>query len=57
MFRYCYIHKGFFGIKRPLLNFKKTGGICKRCLPGEWEKFKKLKEEKDSKLKMVDISE
>jgi len=35
MFRYCYVHKGIFGIKRPLLNLKKTGGICKRCVPIE----------------------
>lgn len=47
MIRYCYIHKGIFGIKRPLLNFKKTGGICKRCFPGELEKLRKWKEEKD----------
>jgi len=35
MLRYCYIHKGIFGIKRPLLNFQKTSGICKKCLPRE----------------------
>ena len=49
MFRYCYVHKGIFGIKRPLLNLKETSGICKRCLPGELEKIRKYKEEKDKK--------
>ena len=46
MFRYCYVHKGIFGIKRPLLNLSVTGGICKRCLPGELEKLRAWKEEK-----------
>jgi len=46
MFRYCYVHKGIFGIKRPLLNMSVTGGICKRCLPGELEKFRIWKEKK-----------
>lgn len=48
MIRYCFVHKGIFGIKRPLLNFQKTGGICKRCLPGELEKLRKWKEEKEN---------
>jgi hypothetical protein len=47
MIRYCYIHKGIFGIKRPLLNFQKTSGICNRCLTGELEKLRKWKEEKE----------
>jgi len=47
MIRFCVIHQGIFGIKRPLLNFHKTGGICKRCLPGELEKIRKWKEERD----------
>lgn len=46
MFRYCYIHRGIFGIKRPFLSFKETSGICKRCLPGELEKLRKWKEKK-----------
>jgi len=46
MFRYCYVHKGYFGIKKPLLNLSVTGGICKRCLPGELEKLRKWKEKK-----------
>jgi hypothetical protein len=47
MIRFCVIHQGIFGIKRPLLNFHKTGGICKRCLPGELEKLRKWKEGRD----------
>ncbi len=56
MFRYCYVHKGIFGIKRPLLNFKETSGICKRCLPGELEKLRKFIEGRTSKLEVVDVS-
>jgi len=57
MLRFCVIHQGIFGIKRPLLNFKRTGGICKRCLPGELKKLNKWIEEKKLKLKVVDVAE
>lgn len=58
MIRYCYVHKGIFGIKKPLLNFSVTGGICKRCLPGELEKLRKWKEEKDlNQLRSVGLGQ
>jgi len=58
MIRYCFVHKGIFGIKRPLLSFQKTGGICKRCLPGELEKLRKWKEEKDlAQLRSVGLGQ
>ena len=39
MIRYCYIHRGIFGIKRPWFNFSKTHGICPKCFPGELKKI------------------
>ena len=58
MFRYCYVHKGYFGIKKPLLNMSVTGGICKRCLPGELEKFRIWKEKKDlAQLRSVGLGQ
>ena len=53
MFRYCYVHKGIFGIKRPLLNLKETSGICKRCLPGELEKMRKWREKRIKTLEAL----
>ena len=55
MFRYCYVHGGIFGIKRPLLNFKETSGICKRCLPGEHEKIRKWKKERENKDEAIRV--
>lgn len=49
MFRYCYVHKGIFGIKRPWFNFYKTHGICKKCLPGELKKLEKEAKKRNGK--------
>lgn len=42
MIRYCCVHKGIFGIKRPWFSFAKTHGICPKCLPGELKKIERI---------------
>lgn len=50
MWRVCLSnhHKGcrIFGIKRPLLNFSRTHGYCKRCFEIEMEKIKERRGKK-----------
>lgn len=47
MIQICYICRKKYGEKWPFDNRGETSGICPKCLPGELEKLRKWREEKE----------
>ena len=47
MIQICYVCKKKYGEKEPLENRGETGGICPACLPGELEKIREWKGDKN----------